>query len=93
MDGVVSDADVDRLTAEAIESIRPAGKRVLFIIPDSTRTAPMPMLFRTLVKHFRPAAKQVDFLSALGTHPLMSEEKINAHLGLTAAEREGEYGG
>ena len=85
-------SDVAALTATAVESIRPHGKRVLVIIPDSTRTAPMPMLFRTLVDQIRPVAKKVDLLIALGTHPLMSEEKINQHLGLTAAQREGEYG-
>jgi nickel-dependent lactate racemase len=66
------------------------GARLLFLIPDSTRTIPLPMLFRMLVEIVADA-KQIDFLIALGTHPPMSDAAICTMVGLTEAERTGQY--
>lgn len=63
------------------------GKRVLAIIPDGTRTMPMPLLFRLLGEQIGVRAAQLDFLIALGTHRPMSPEAIDAHVGMNAAER------
>jgi nickel-dependent lactate racemase len=67
------------------------GKRVICIIPDSTRTCPLPFLFRAMCEAAGSAA-QLDFLIALGTHQPMSEQAINRLLGLTPEERKGKYG-
>lgn len=57
-------------------------RRVLLIVPDSTRTAPLPVLFPALRKLLGPVAKQLDVLVALGTHPPMPQEKIRSMLGI-----------
>lgn len=62
------------------------GKRVLVIIPDSTRTCPMPMMFRLLYERIAPRAKALNFVVALGTHPPMSDEQIYRLVGITAEE-------
>jgi nickel-dependent lactate racemase len=62
-------------------------KRVLVIIPDSTRTAPIPMMFRLFHDLLGERAAALDYLIALGTHQPMSEEAINRHVGVTAEER------
>ncbi len=68
------------------------GKRVLAIVPDHTRTAPIDMMFRILHEQIGAAgATGFDVLIALGTHPPMSEEAIHRRLGITAAERAGKY--
>ena len=67
------------------------GKRVLVIIPDSTRTAPMPMFFRLLNDVLGDRAKQLDFLIALGTHMPMPEEAINKLVGITPEDRKAKY--
>jgi len=64
-----------------------AGKRVLVIIPDATRTAPLPLLFDALHTHLRPAAASLDVLVALGTHPPMSDPQICRLLGIDERER------
>lgn len=64
-----------------------AGKRVLVIIPDATRTAPLPLLFDALHAHLRPAVAALDVLVALGTHPPMSDAQISALLGINETER------
>ncbi len=57
-------------------------KRVLMIVPDNTRTAPLPVLFPALRSLLRPVTKSLDLLVALGTHPPMPQEKIRAMLGI-----------
>ncbi|HEX9118812.1 MAG TPA: lactate racemase domain-containing protein [Anaerolineae bacterium] len=66
------------------------GQKVLVLIPDGTRSLPLPALFRTLVDILRGAA-ELNFMVALGTHPPMSEENINHLVGITAAERATTY--
>lgn len=67
------------------------GIRVLFIIPDSTRSMPMPAMFRALYDALCARVAKLDYLIALGTHPPMPDEAINKMLGITAAERSGVY--
>ena len=55
------------------------GQRVLVLIPDHTRSLPLPFLFRTLVEILRNA-KQLDFMVALGTHPPLSEKSLQNSL-------------
>ncbi|MEW6406348.1 MAG: lactate racemase domain-containing protein [Chloroflexota bacterium] len=62
------------------------GQRVLVLIPDHTRSLPLPFLFRSLVDILGDA-KQLDFMVALGTHPPLSEESLNKLVGITADER------
>jgi len=59
---------------------------VLVLIPDHTRSVPLPFLFRSLVDILHNA-KQLDFMVALGTHPPLSEESIHKLVGITAEER------
>jgi nickel-dependent lactate racemase len=61
-------------------------QRVLVLIPDHTRSLPLPYLFRSLVDIVHDA-KQLDFMVALGTHPPLSEESLNKLVGITAEER------
>jgi lactate racemase len=63
------------------------GKRVLLIVPDATRTAPLPLLFDALHAQLRPAVAQLDVMIALGTHPPMSEGQICKLLGISESER------
>ena len=69
------------------------GSRVILIIPDGTRTAPVGLMFKALHAHLAPVVKKFDVMIALGTHPAMSDDAINARVELTAAERAGTYGG
>ena len=61
-------------------------QRVLILIPDHTRSIPLPFLFRSLVEILREV-QQLDFMVALGTHPPLSEESIHNLVGITAEER------
>jgi nickel-dependent lactate racemase len=63
-----------------------ANQRLLVLIPDHTRSLPLPFLFRSLVDVLRDA-KQLDFMVALGTHPPLSDESLHKLVGITAEER------
>ncbi|MBS0661969.1 MAG: DUF2088 domain-containing protein [Verrucomicrobia bacterium] len=69
------------------------GQRVILIIPDGTRTAPVGLMFKALHAQLAPVARKFDVMIALGTHPPMSEDAINERVEITAAERAGKYRG
>lgn len=64
------------------------GERVLLIVPDQTRTAPLPLLFDTLYSLLRPVVESIDVIFALGTHPPLSEAQMCKLLGIDPAERQ-----
>lgn len=68
-----------------------AGKRVLLIIPDGTRTAPVGLLFKAVFARIGAEAAAIDILVALGTHQPMSEEAICERLEISMSERRGQY--
>jgi nickel-dependent lactate racemase len=68
-----------------------AGRRVLLIIPDGTRTAPVGLMFQTLFAQLGGTVKAMDILVALGTHQPMSEEAICERLEISLAERRSTY--
>ncbi|HUX01520.1 MAG: lactate racemase domain-containing protein [Phycisphaerae bacterium] len=92
-EGKLSDMEIRALVREALAGLDLGGKRVLALIPDSTRTAPVGLMFRTLADGLEGRAEKLDFLIALGTHRAMTEEQILRLLEMTAEERRARYGG
>jgi len=64
--------------------------RVLILIPDHTRTLPLPFLFSALVNVLHDV-QQLDFMVALGTHPPLDDDSINNLVGITQQERNTRY--
>ena len=85
------DDDVIRQTLAAGLEKQHTGQKVLVLIPDHTRSIPLPQLFRYLVEILHDC-KQLDFMVALGTHPALSEESRARLVGLTLEERQTRYG-
>jgi nickel-dependent lactate racemase len=82
---------------DALRSVLTAGlegkfrnQRVLALIPDHTRSLPLPALFRMVVETLHDV-RQLDFMVALGTHPALSEESLNLLVGISAAQRATTY--
>lgn len=81
-------ADVVRqIIAQSLTPGEYRDKRVLLIVPDNTRTAPLPLLFDAVFQTLRSVVKNLDVLVALGTHPPMSEVAICEMLGVSPQER------
>jgi len=86
-------ADNQLLSDETIQTTLHTGlggrfdnARVLVLIPDHTRSLPLPFLFRQMVVVLHNV-KQLDFMVALGTHPPLSEDALCKLVGITAEER------
>jgi nickel-dependent lactate racemase len=62
------------------------GQKVLVLIPDHTRSLPLPELFRMVVEVLHDA-RELNFMIALGTHPGYDEAGLNHLVGITAEER------
>jgi nickel-dependent lactate racemase len=92
-DRFLTEAEVRDIFAQGLATIEAAGKRVLVIIPDGTRSGPIPLCFRLFTELLGGVAAKLDFLIALGTHMPMEGERLLRHLGITAKERETKYAG
>jgi nickel-dependent lactate racemase len=87
----LADDDVRQLTAQMCDQLRVDGKRVLVIIPDGTRTAPIALFFLLLNEQLGPRTSHLDYLIALGTHKPMDDEAIDRLVGMEKQEREQRY--
>jgi nickel-dependent lactate racemase len=87
--GLLTDDQVRQTLAEALQS-NFTRQRVLVLIPDHTRTIPLPFLFRELVTLLHDTLK-LDFMVALGTHPPLAQKQLNQLVGITQEERQTIY--
>ena len=63
-----------------------SGQKVLMLIPDHTRSLPLPELFRMVIEVLNDV-DQLDFMVALGTHPPLSEQQLLKLVGISQEER------
>jgi len=84
--GFLSATEVQAIAREGLAQLPLDGKRVLVLIPDATRTMPMPLLFDALEQAVAPRARALDFLVALGTHPPMSDTQLSKLVGRTVTD-------
>jgi nickel-dependent lactate racemase len=85
-DVALTGEEIDDILDRGLASWELAGKRVVCLIPDGTRTAPMPLLYRALSERLEGEVASLDWLIALGTHQPMSSEAIERHVGVGSAE-------
>jgi nickel-dependent lactate racemase len=79
--------------ADAIAAADVDGKRVCLVVPDGTRTCPLPLLLGEAHAALAGRAREVTVVIALGTHHGMSEDQLAHHLGFTAGRSEQTYPG
>ena len=75
-DRTMTDDQARQIVAKAMDSLNAAGKSVLTIVPDHTRTCPLPMVARAIHTALAGKVSKLDFIVALGTHPPMSQQQI-----------------
>ena len=81
-------AEVEQLLREGLPEEAIRGRKVLVVTPDGTRTCPLPVFVRALGRVLGGPAARLDFMVALGSHPVMSEAEVLGLYGLPAGERE-----
>ncbi|AGL19860.1 lactate racemase domain-containing protein [Actinoplanes sp. N902-109] len=78
---VLTDEQVSAFIAEQLGAYPFDGRSVCVLVPDGTRTCPLPLLMRAVHGALHGRASRLTVLIALGTHPPMSEEALSRHLG------------
>jgi len=89
--GALTTEQVADVLSQACPAKEYRGKKVLLIVPDGTRTAPVGLLFQTLHRQIGDVTGAFDVLIALGTHPPMGEDAICRRLEISASERGSTY--
>jgi len=74
-------ADLTDFVDESLKSFGSPSEHVLVIIPDDTRTIPMPELYGVICGRLASRVRKLTFLIALGTHPPMTAAQLDLHLG------------
>ena len=77
----MTETEIRALLAEALGVADLAGGRVLVIIPDGTRTAPVALMSAILSEILGAKVEALDYLVALGTHPAMDDAALSRLLG------------
>jgi len=85
-DRYLMDAAVRDIVRESLDSLDLDRKRVLIIIPDGTRSMPMPLMFSLFREYLDERVRTLDYLVALGTHQPMSDSQLGKLIGQTVTD-------
>ncbi len=89
--GPLSEAEVQHKLEAACAGIDLSKRKLLVIIPDNTRTAPVGLFFKLLHRLCAGQVARLDYLVALGTHPPLGEKELLKRVGISREEKEGAY--
>ncbi len=89
----VADAEARAFIRAALDRQALDGRNVVVIVPDATRSCPLPFLLSCVHEALVERVRGMTFLVALGTHAPMSESALAAHLGYRPQELDATYPG
>jgi nickel-dependent lactate racemase len=92
-DRVLSEREVADFVAEQLAGIDADGRSVCVLVPDGTRSCPLPLLVGAVHRALRGRVSRLTVLIALGTHGAMSEDALAAHLGYAGRDLHDVYPG
>jgi nickel-dependent lactate racemase len=78
---VLDDGQITAFVTEQLGAHPFDGRRVCVLVPDGTRTCPLPLLMRAVHGALHGRVTRLTVLVALGTHAAMTEEALARHLG------------
>ncbi len=93
VDGVLTSEQVRQFMLDQLADTDLDGRSVLVLVPDDTRTCPLPLLWRAAYEGLAGRASRISVLVALGTHKGMSEDALATMLGYPAGEFETTFPG
>ena len=92
-DQVLSDEPVAGFVAEQLAAQDLDGRSVCVVIPDATRSCPLPLLLTAVHGALAGRVSRMTALVALGTHAPMTEAQLARHLGYPAGDLAVRYPG
>src|SRR3954454_13159664 len=90
---ILAPADVARFVRSALEDDDYTGNKVCVLVPDATRSCPLPDLLGSVHAALHGRVAELTFMVALGTHPAMSEDRLAGLLGYPPGDPEQRYPG
>lgn len=78
---VLTDGEVERFVREQLAGVDLDGRSVCVLVPDATRSCPLPLLLMAVHGALHGRVSRLTFLVALGTHAELSETALATHLG------------
>jgi nickel-dependent lactate racemase len=75
------DDEIKKIVESSLQTLTVDGKKVLIIIPDGTRSIPMPHMFSLFEELLAPRTTVLDYLVALGTHQPMTDVQLSKLVG------------
>ncbi|GAA1619939.1 lactate racemase domain-containing protein [Kribbella sancticallisti] len=78
---VLTDAEVDSFIRDSLAGAGLDGRSVCVIVPDATRSCPLPLLLSAVHGALTGRVSELTVLVALGTHAEMSADQLAGHLG------------
>jgi nickel-dependent lactate racemase len=92
-EAVLDEAGVTAFVREQLAARDLDGRSVCVLVPDATRSCPLPLLLDAVHGALVGRASRITALVALGTHAPMGEEQLAAHLGYPAGGLADRYPG
>lgn len=77
----LTDDEARDVVSRGLASLRLDGRRLLVIVPDGTRTMPLPMMIDTIEAEVGSRVAALDYLVALGTHQPMTDAQLGRLVG------------
>ena len=92
-DGVLAAEEIAAFIDEQLGAVDLEGRSVCIVVPDGTRTCPLPLLVGAVHRALHGRVSRMTTLIALGTHQPMSEGALATHLGYEVGRLEDTYPG
>ena len=90
-DRVLGEDEVRAFVHEQLSGLDVDGASVCLLVPDATRSCPLPLVLPAVHGALRGRVRQLTVLVALGTHARMSEGALAKHLGFELGALEATY--
>ncbi len=92
-DAVLTDDQVTEFVARQLAGADLDGRSVCLVVPDGTRSCPLPLLLSAVHGALAGRVSRLTALIALGTHAAMGDTELAAHLGYPEGGLEERYPG
>ena len=92
-ESVLADEQVRAFVVDQVSRIDLRGRSLCVVVPDGTRSCPLPLLVEAIHAAARGRATKVTVLVALGTHAPMDEQGLAARLGYEPGRLQDTYPG
>ncbi len=92
-ESVLTDDEVRRFVVESLGTAHLDGRSVCVVVPDGTRSCPLPLLLHAVHSALAGRVRRMTVLVALGTHAAMDAGQLASHLGYDETGLERAYPG